>query len=169
MAKTWADYINYEMEHGVFDLTQLRQFIRGLVEGGPTRSGHRMPAVIVTLPVGGLDEATVRANYWVFQQTLATGAHGILLCHARSPEGVRRFVESVRYPFAKIGLGPNLGEGLRGSGSQAYAAQMWGISQEEYAERADVWPLNPKGEILLGVKIEDKYAVANAKEVVKVP
>jgi 4-hydroxy-2-oxoheptanedioate aldolase len=169
MAQTWADYINYEMEHGTLDFTQLREFIRGLVDGGPTKSGHRMPAVIVTLPIGGLDEATVHANYWVFQQTLAAGAHGILLCHARSPEGVRRFVESVRYPFAKIGTGPNLSEGLRGSGSQTYAAQMWGISPEEYVEKADVWPLNPKGEILLGIKIEDHFAVANAAETVKVP
>ena len=170
MALTWADYINYEMEHGLFDLGQLREFMRGLVAGGPTRSGHRTPAVIVTLPVGGLDEATIRNNYWVFQQTVATGVHGILLCHARSAEGVARFVESVRFPFYKIGVGPGkLREGLRGSGSQIYPSTIWGISEQEYLERSDVWPLNPKGEIILGLKIEDRYAVANAKETVKVP
>ena len=26
MAQTWADYINYEMEHGLFDLGELREF-----------------------------------------------------------------------------------------------------------------------------------------------
>jgi 4-hydroxy-2-oxoheptanedioate aldolase len=170
MAQTWADYINYEMEHGLFDLGELREFMRGLVAGGPTKSGHRTPAVIVTLPVGGLDEATIRNNYWVFQQTVATGVHGILLCHARSPEGVARFVESVRFPFFKIGVGPGkLNEGLRGSGSQIYPAQIWGISEQEYLERSDVWPLNPKGEIILGLKIEDRHAVANARETVRVP
>lgn len=170
MASTWADYINYEMEHGAFDFHALREFMRGLVAGGPTRSGHRTPAVIVTVPVGGLDEATVRANYWVFQQTLATGVHGILFCHARSAAGVRAFVESTRYPFAKIGTGPGkLSEGLRGSGSQTYAAEMWGIPAEEYLSRADVWPLNPKGELLMGLKIEDKHAVANAEAVAAVP
>ena len=170
MAHTWADYINYEMEHGTFDFHALREFMRGLLEAGPTRSGHRTPAVIVTVPVGGLDEATVRANYWVFHQTLGTGVHGILFCHARSAAGVKAFVESVRYPFAKIGVSPGkLGEGLRGSGSQTYAAQMWGIPAEEYLTRADVWPLNPKGELLMGLKIEDRHAVLNADAVAAVP
>ncbi|MFN7920378.1 MAG: hypothetical protein U0Q16_09790 [Bryobacteraceae bacterium] len=172
MAKTFADYINYEMEHGLFDLGQLREFMRGLVAGGPTRSGHRTPAVIVTLPVGAIDEAAIRNNYWVFQQTLAAGVHGILLCHARSPEGVQRFVESVRFPFFKIGVGEGPGklrEGLRGSGSQIYPAKIWGIPELEYLERSDVWPLNPKGEIILGLKIEDRFAVANAMKTVKVP
>lgn len=100
-AQTWADYINYEMEHGALDFTALRAFMQGLVDGGPTKSGHRTPAVIVTLPVLGVDEAHMKANFWVVQQTIACGVHGILLCHARSPEAVRVFVESVRYPNAK--------------------------------------------------------------------
>src|SRR4029434_1541095 len=170
MARTWADYINYEMEHGAFDFHQLREFMRGLVAGGPTKSGHRTPAVIVTLPVGALNEASVQANYWVFQQTLGAGVHGILLCHARTPEGVRVFVESCRFPFAKIGVGPGkLGEGTRGSGNEAYASGIWGLEREDYLNRADVWPLNPKGEIVLGVKIEDRHAVKNAYGVAAVP
>ena len=35
--------------------------------------------------------------------------------------------------------------------------------------KADPWPLNPKGELLLGVKEEDKYALANVEENLKVP
>ena len=38
MAQTKADYITYEMEHGSFDFTALREFMRGLVDGGPTRT-----------------------------------------------------------------------------------------------------------------------------------
>ena len=37
-AKTWADYINVGMEHGAFDMTALEQYMRGLVDGGPTNS-----------------------------------------------------------------------------------------------------------------------------------
>src|ERR1700747_480246 len=48
MAQTWADYITYDMEHGPYDVAKLAEFMRGLVKGGPTRSGHRTPAVIVT-------------------------------------------------------------------------------------------------------------------------
>ncbi len=141
--------------------------MRGLVAGGPTKSGHRTPAVIVTLPVLGLDAPSMLANSWVVQQTLAAGVHGILLCHARSPEAVRVFVESVRYPFAEKAAG--LGEGWRGSGSQSYAAQIWGISPNEYVKKADPWPLNKNGEILLGLKIEDKIALSNAEKSTQVP
>ena len=169
LAKTWADYINYEMEHGVFDLSQLREFMRGLGKGGPTKSGHRTPAVIVTLPVIGLNKSYMQANSWVVQQVLACGVHGILLCHARDPEAVREFVRATRYPFHKQAVPDGLEEGLRGSGSQGYAAQMWGIPADEYLQRADPWPLNPKGEILLGLKIEDRYALENAEKTTKIP
>jgi 4-hydroxy-2-oxoheptanedioate aldolase len=125
--------------------------------------------VIVTLPVIGLDEPYMRANSWVVQQVLASGVHGILLCHARSPEAVRVFVEAARYPFHRQAVPDGLGEGLRGSGSQGFASQIWGVSGDEYIQRADVWPLNPKGEILLGLKIEDKYALENAEKTTKVP
>ena len=49
MAATKADYITYEMEHGPLDFKELREFMRGLVEAGPTRTGHKTPAVVVTL------------------------------------------------------------------------------------------------------------------------
>ena len=115
----------------------------------------------------GIDEVTIRVNSWVIQQVLAAGVHGILLCHARTPEAVRAFVEACRYPFQERVAG--LGEGLRGSGSQGYAAQIWGIPAMEYIKVADPWPLNPKGEIMLGLKIEDRHALENAEKTSRVP
>src|SRR2546430_45980 len=131
MAKTWADYINYDMEHGPFDVTALLDFMRGLVDGGPTASGHRTPAAIVTLPATGVDEQTFRAIAWMVSQVLAAGVRGILLCHAESPEAVRLFVESTRYTFRG---------GRRGSGGQAQAAAIWGLKVDEYLRRAEPWP-----------------------------
>ena len=107
-AQTFADYISYDMEHAPYD-------VKGLAAAGPTKSGHRTPAVIVNVPVNGIDEGR-------------RGAHG-------SPT----------------------------------AAAIWGVSTQEYEDKADVWPLNPNGELLLGVKLEDKYALANAEQNLKVP
>jgi 4-hydroxy-2-oxoheptanedioate aldolase len=159
-AKTWADYIAYEMEHGPYDVTRLLEFMHGLVDGGPTASGHRTPAVIVTLPLDGSDEQAFRTNWWMVRQVLATGIHGILLCHAESPGAVQAFVESTRYPF---------NGGRRGSGGQAQAAAIWGIDVPEYLRRAEPWPLNPDGELLLGLKIENTRALANAEATAAVP
>jgi len=168
-AQTYADYISYDMEHAPFDVKGLADYMKGLVKGGPTKSGHRTPAVIVNVPVNGTDEATVRANAWMFHQVLATGVHGILLCHADDPGAVRAFVEAVRLPNNMQGVGKGINEGRRGVHGADTAAPIWGVSPSEYLAKADVWPLNPAGELLIGLKLEDKYALANAEVNAKVP
>src|SRR5881396_1040098 len=168
-AQTYADYISYDMEHAPYDIKGLAEYMQGLVAGGPTKSGHRTPAVIVNVPVNGTDEATVRANAWMFAQVLATGVHGVLLTHADTPGAVRAFVEAIRLPVHKQAVGNGISEGRRGVHGADTAAKIWGISRDEYLQKADAWPLNPNGELLLGLKLEDKYALENAEENLKIP
>jgi 4-hydroxy-2-oxoheptanedioate aldolase len=169
-AQTYADYISYDMEHAPYDIRGLAEYMKGLVAGGPTKSGHRTPAVIVNVPVNGIDEAAVRANAWMFSQVLATGVHGIMLTHADTPGAIRAFVEMSRLPIHQQGIGKGmLAEGRRGAHGSPTAAQIWGVSVQDYEDKADPWPLNPNGELLLGVKLEDKYALANAEQNLKVP
>lgn len=193
-ARTWADYINIGMEHGAFDMAGLAEYMRGLVDGGPTHSGHRTPAVIVEPPVRGTDAAGVRANTWQVRQILARGVHGIILCQAESADAVRAFVEAARYPHHAAGVDPALpsplermrgageaqhrkpgrerrflGLGTRGRGSESTAAAIWGLSHPDYMERSEPWPLDPRGELLLGVKIESPEGVANRAEILAVP
>ena len=190
-AATWADYINVGMEHGAFDMSGLAEYMQGLVEGGPTRSGHRTPTVIVEAPVNGTDAANVRFNAWQFRQILGRGAHGVLLCQAETADAVRAFVESCRYPHHAAGLDPalpspiarmtgattahdasppgTLGRGMRGRGSEGTAAPIWGLSQSEYFARCEPWPLAPDGELMLGVKLESPEGVANCEAILAVP
>ena len=169
MASTWADYIMYDMEHAPFDVAALADFMRGLASAGPTRSGHRTPAVVVTLPTDGSSEAVMRANAWMLKQVLATGIHGVMLVHAQSPGAVRAFVEAARLPTSRLGVGEGLREGQRGVHGVPTAAKIWGVSQAEYIRKADTWPLNPEGELMLGLKIEDKYALEHVDESLSVP
>lgn len=188
-AATWADYINVGMEHGAFDMTGLSAYLQGMVDAGPTRSGHRTPAVIVEAPVNGTDEANVRFNAWQFRQILGRGVHGILLCQAETADAVRAFVEACRYPHHLAGVDPGLpspearlsgatrpraadgtlGIGTRGRGSEATAAPIWGLSPDDYMDRCDPWPLNPRGELLLGVKLESPEGIAQADAICAVP
>jgi 4-hydroxy-2-oxoheptanedioate aldolase len=168
-AGTWADYINVGMEHGAFNMTGLDEYLRGLIDGGPTRSGHRMPTVIVEAPVEGASEQIVRFNAWQFRQILARGVHGILLCQAETPEAVAAFVESCRYPINRTGVGAGLGVGTRGVGSEPSATVVWDVGRDEYIRRADPWPLNPEGELLLGLKIESAAAIPRIEEILSVP
>ena len=194
-AATWADYMNVGMEHGAFDMAGLAAYMRGMTEAGPTRSGHRTPTVIVEAPVNGIDAAHVRYNSWQFRQILGRGVHGILLCQAESADAVRAFVESCRYPHQTIGVDPGLpsplqrmaggkrpadagsdaaggkllGIGTRGRGSEGTAAPVWGLSTEDYMARCDPWPLNPDGELMLGVKLESPEGIANCEAIIRVP
>lgn len=167
LSNTWADIIRLDLEHGVFDMGAVRLFMKGLLDGGPTKSGHATPTVIAELPTDGLNESVMLANAWMIKQVLAQGVHGILLCHAESPSAVRVFNEFSRYSFHAAIEG--LGAGRRGYGGQEEAAHIWSISEGEYLEKADLWPLNPNGELLMGVKIENTRALDFVKDSLKVP
>ena len=166
-ATTFADYLTLDLEHDPFEPAALRRFMRGLLDAGPTRSGHRSPAVVVTLSTSGADEHVVRANAWMIKQALAAGVHGLLLCHAESAAAVRAFVEHARFAFQAAS--PGLGQGRRGAGGEAFAAEIWGLAKADYLACADPWPLNPDGELIFGLKIENPRADANVETSVRVP
>jgi 4-hydroxy-2-oxoheptanedioate aldolase len=169
MARTYADAITVDFEHGAMDFSQLREFMRGLKDGGPTRSGHATPCVFVTSGIIGLDENYARANTWVMTQFLDAGVHGVHICHARDPRAIEVLAqEGCRYPFLDYPNTPRLPRrGLRGS-SASFAAQIWGMSGAEYCAKSDLWPLNPNGELIFGVKIEDTIADEHVDQTVAV-
>jgi 4-hydroxy-2-oxoheptanedioate aldolase len=118
-----------------------------------------------------------------------------LLCQAESADVVKAFVESCRYPNNLIGVDPTqpsplerfhgakrhpakgqgadgrplIGIGTRGRGGEPTCAPIWGVPQDEYMALCDPWPLNPNGELMLGVKIESPEGVANVDEIFAVP
>ena len=189
-AGTWADYMNVGMEHGAFDMTGLADYMRGLVDGGPTRSGHRTPAVIVEAPVNGTDEANVRFNAWQFRQILGRGVHGILLCQAETADAVRAFIEACRYPHHPAGVDASLpspvermhgaqrpahgadgklGIGTRGRGSEATARRSGACRNRSICSAAIPGRSIPEGELLLGVKLESPEGIANCEAICAVP
>ena len=192
-AQTWADYINVGMEHGAFDMAGPAAYMRGLVDGGPTESGHRTPAVIVEAPVNGTDEANVRFNAWQFRQILAAGCTASCSARRRPPApcapSSSRAATRTSWR-ASIPSLPSPLERLRGAPVEAparrrpAAARAWahagaarrtprrrsGASRQPRVHGAcDPWPLNPRGELLLGVKLESPEGVANCEEILAVP
>lgn len=167
-SQTWADMLMMDFEHHAFDIVGLTNYMRGLKDGGPTPSGHLTPTVLCTLPSNAITPEEVRYNAWQSRHVLSTGAHGILHTHTRTAESVKAFVQTTRYPFQTIEKDV-IGEGLRGSGGQKPSNEIWGLDTAEYARRADPWPMNPEGELILGLKIEDRYCLENVDEIVEVP
>ena len=170
-------------------MTGLEAYMRGLVDGGPTRSGHRTPAVIVEAPVNGTDENHVRTSAWQFRQILGRGVHGILLCQAELAAATRAFVE-LPLPAppgaASIPRSPRPRHGCAARRAHPAGGALlghWhpgpGIGEDRRAglgrlgrglmDRCDPWPLNPDGELLLGVKLESPEGIAMADEICAVP
>ena len=137
--------------------------------GRDPASGHPVPTVMITPPATCTSPEEVKYNSWQLKHILSTGVQGIHYAQASSPEAVRAYVAATRYEFQKIGRDKGLPLGVRGNGGQGRAAQIWGISPDEYLVRADPWPLNPDGELLLGLKIEDQESLKKADDIVSTP
>src|SRR5690554_4275773 len=90
------------------------------------------------------------------------------MCHAETPEAVAVLVETIRYSNRAASVEHGLGQGRRGHGAQALAAAVWGVTPAEYIERADLWSINPSGELLLCLKVENPRALENAERVLAV-
>jgi 4-hydroxy-2-oxoheptanedioate aldolase len=53
--------------------------------------------------------------------------------------------------------------GIRPESGFERAAAYWAMTPAQYLEKADVWPLNPNGELLISIIIESREGVANAR------
>jgi 4-hydroxy-2-oxoheptanedioate aldolase len=114
----------------------------------------------VRIPPNGGEKAQFHAK-----QVLDLGAYGIIWPHISNVEQAYNAVAACRYPRLKD---KPLYEpaGIRGDGP-TQAVRYWGVTQQDYYERADVWPLNPKGEIFVILMIEDIEGIKNLKDILK--
>jgi 4-hydroxy-2-oxoheptanedioate aldolase len=107
----------------------------------------------------------VEKNQFLAKQALDIGCYGIVWPHISTVEEAYNAVAACRYPRLKD---KPLYEpaGIRGDGPML-ASRYWGVTQEEYYARADVWPLAPKGEILVVIQIEDTLGIKNLPDMLK--
>ena len=159
------DSVVFEMEHNSWDAIALQDALQYLLNRRQIHeAGSLAPAVtpIVRIPPNGSEK-----NQWLAKQALDRGAYGIVWPHITDAEQAYNAVASCRYPRPKTAP---LYEpfGARGDGPHS-ACRYWGLSQQEYYARADVWPLNPRGEILVFLMIEDQEGIANLDAILRVP
>ena len=160
-----VDYIFYDMEHAPFDVNEMRVYMQFLID--PARLIRRgRPgsdiAVLVRIPANGRE-----MSQWMIKNVLDQGAHGIIAPHIETPEQALNVVRSMRYP-PRVGATDAEPEGLRGSGA-GNAARYWGVPGGEYVSKADVWPLDPQGELVNMIQIENRLGVENVDAIAKVP
>ena len=93
-------------------------------------------------------------------EQLNAGHAGIILQEVESADEVRTALAAMRFK-SKGGTRPDEGFGL--------AAAYWALSKDQYREKADPWPLNKNGELVLWAIVESKKGIANVREIAAVP
>jgi 4-hydroxy-2-oxoheptanedioate aldolase len=150
-----------DREHRPYDITELRATLTKLLANKNTQ-GQPTLAPIVRIPAEG--DQDVR---WLIKQVLESGAMGIMVPQVESRDEALKIVQAMRYPQLKGSKYPNP-PGRRGCGCSGGAG--WGLQNPaDYVSLADVWPLNPRGELIALPMIETPAGVKNVDAILDVP
>jgi 4-hydroxy-2-oxoheptanedioate aldolase len=162
-AQSANDGVVFEMEHTPWDIRALREAMQFLLlrqRIAQAKSIACQMTPIVRIPPSGSE-----MNQWFAKQALDLGAYGIVWPRISTPEEAYNAVAACRYP--RLPSAPLYEPaGLRGDAPMP-AARYWGLGQQDYYKKADVWPLAPQGEVLTILMIEDTTAIHNIEEIVK--
>jgi 4-hydroxy-2-oxoheptanedioate aldolase len=167
LARANFDFVYLDMEHGVLDLKDMALCATYMVDKEEAlKRGN--PSVKVALiarfaPYG----RDMDGNEWIAKQALDQGLMGVIFNGTDNAEQARRMVALMRYPQMQTSKYPEPA-GTRGEDG-VDAAFVWGVSFDEYHQRADVWPLNPKGDLVCIPMIETLEGLKNVDAIAAVP
>jgi 4-hydroxy-2-oxoheptanedioate aldolase len=159
-----VDFVYADMEHSPLDFPGLSLFLLGMTDRAAiVRKGNLQPdvALFARFP----PEAD--QSHWVVKQALDIGLMGVVFNGVDTREQALLAVRMMRYPPLR-GSTRREPVGLRGYGT-AGATWAWGLTAAEYERRADVWPLNPEGDLLAIIMIESVEGLKNVDAIASVP
>jgi 4-hydroxy-2-oxoheptanedioate aldolase len=164
LARAPIDYVYVDMEHTPLDIAGLHMFNIGMIDkAAAVKKGSVAPnvALFARFP----PEADEGA--WVVKQALDIGLMGVIFNGVDTREQALAAVQSMRYPQLR---GSKYFEpaGKRGA-APTLATWIWGLTTEEYERHADLWPLNPEGDLLAIAMIESVEGLKNLDAILSVP
>lgn len=157
------DMVMIEMEHEGMSFNNLRASLQFLLNRKRIADAGGLQAD--PTPVVRIPPNTRETNQWIIKQTLDTGVYGLILPHLDTVEGAMAAVQAARYPQVP-GVPDFEPHGERGWW-QRIAPRYWGLSASEYYDAADVWPLDPDGNLLLMGIVEEPTGVQNLPDILR--
>jgi 4-hydroxy-2-oxoheptanedioate aldolase len=165
VAQLAADAVAYKAQDYVFDGTMegnfdngfatFSEFAKGMSAAGMLQGKRLTHPLFVKTPEIASDAA--KANERISRQ-LNLGVSGIVFVGVESADEVTKGLAMMRFK-SKGGTRPDdVGD----------APARWGLSEKEYREKADLWPLNPKGELVNFTIVESKEGLAHVREIAAV-
>jgi 4-hydroxy-2-oxoheptanedioate aldolase len=156
-----SDFVFDGSMEGDFDAAYpaFAAFAKGLAGAGIIARAphlHLTHPMIVKSPELRPDLAAAQA---AIGKQLNLGVSGVMLVTVETAEEARAGIAAMRFK-SKGGVRP---EGVDG------APTVWGMSEADYRRKADVWPLNPEGELINWTIVESRKGLENLKAIAAVP
>lgn len=158
------DYVYLDMEHNPLRFEEMKHFLAfitagdkaGLIKRG---NGQVRPAVFARFPPYGREQ-----TLWIVKHALDIGLNGILINNVETKEQAENIVRVMRPAQRRDSKIPNP-PGLRGT----VVCGFWALAGAECRSHADLWPLNPEGDLIFWPMIETMEGVRNADAIAQVP
>lgn len=156
VAYTKADYLFDGSMEGNFDsgYASFSAYMDGMAAALPAGERLKFPFMVKTHEIA--ENPTLAAER--IGKQLNLGVAGIVFVGVESADEVKDGLAAMRFK-AHGGMRPD-----DVGGAPAY----WGVSEAEYKERADLWPLNPRGELVNWTIVESKEGLAHVREIAAV-
>ena len=151
-----SDFIfNGNMEGGVDrGIGPFTDFVNALAEAATPEMRWRHPLSVKT-PMIAPDPAKAIDN---ISRQLNLGVSTIVFVGVESADEVKQGLAAMRFK-SKGGTRPD---------DVGAAPKYWGMPDKEYRQKADVWPLNPAGELTNWTIVESKPGLAKVREIAAV-
>jgi 2-keto-3-deoxy-L-rhamnonate aldolase RhmA len=163
-AELAKDALAYDKSDFVFDGTMeggvdrgipaFTELVGALAAAAPVEVRWRHPLSVKT-PEIAPDPAKAIDN---ISRQLNLGVSTIVFVGVESADEVKQGLAAMRFK-AKGGTRPD---------EVGNAPKYWGLTDKEYRDKADVWPLNPNGELTNWTIVESKAGLAKVREIAAV-
>ena len=169
-AELAKDAVDYTLSDFVFDgsmeppesfdraFSNFTDFVNGMAAANPLA---RTPMLRMTHPLF-LKTPIIAADPKLAGDRIARqlnlGVSGVVFVGVESADEVKQGLSMMRFK-SKGGTRPD---------DVGHAPAYWGMSQNEYKEKADVWPLNPNGELVNFTIVESKEGLKHVREIAAV-
>jgi 2-keto-3-deoxy-L-rhamnonate aldolase RhmA len=155
-----ADYIFDGSMEGDFDrgFAPFTEFVKGMAAGGAVTKSPSLrlhhPLIVKTHEIA--ENPTLAAERIAKQLNL--GVSGVVFVDVKSADEVKQGLAMMRFKSNGGTRPDDVGD----------APAYWGMSDKEYKEKADLWPLNPRGELVNFTIVESKEGLARVREIAAV-
>ena len=160
--------VDYRTSDFIFDGSMEGDFDRALPVFSELMNDMRSAGILLKSPYPHLNHSIVVKTHEIaadpvkaaanIGKQLNLGVTGLMFVGVESADEVKAGLAAMRFKS----------KGGTRSEDVGRAPAFWGMSEKEYKEKADLWPLNPNGELVNWTIVESKAGLAKVREIAAV-